>query len=547
MIIKTLNLSHFGKFHHKTVKLHDGINIVYGCNESGKSTIHSFIKGMLFGLKKPVGDESGEEIYRKYIPWEMKDSYSGIMDVVIEQKQFRIARDFYSKETNHTVLDLTNGKNTVVNGEEAIPFLGNMNRSIFENTVSMEQLRVETDGSLAKEVQRYYINLASTKNGHLNVENAKEYLKKERDQYALEAIEKQIEEINEKLVHIQECYRELSCVNHKLELCDKTNIPESIEEQIAFYEKQKKSLVRKSAQYHMLIEQQLEYSQEIEKVKLAKKQRKESFGGVIKGILLKQKADDQESSYKMLILNKQKALIAEMLEDAKVLGCYEKVDGKTDQDVITTLLQVVDEQMNQLLVKRSHLQKTKETKYFELKVQQEQLLAQVKDYELLQVQKTKLEQEVRKAKKHIVALEEAITRIEECTHNIYESFSGTINEKLSNLVNIITMGKYNKVCIDELLQIHVMEGKRKIALHELSTGTIHQIYYALRMVLAEVIYPNCKLPLILDETFVCYDDNRMKEVLKSLPKERQVIIFSCQYREKNMMDILKIPYHFITI
>lgn len=547
MIIKTLNLSHFGKFHHKTVKLEDGINIIYGCNESGKSTIHSFIKAMLFGVKKPVGEELQEELYKKYIPWEMNESYSGIMDVEIKQKQFRIARDFYSIDGNHTVLDLSNGKNIVVNGEEAIPFLGNVNRSIFENTISMEQLRVETNGSLAKEVQRYYINLASTKNGQLNVEKAMEYLQQEKEQYALENLEKQMEEMEEKLLHIQECYRDLSHINRKLEVCDQTNIPESIEEQLASYEELKKSLIRKADQYQMIKEQQLEYRQQLEKARVEKKQKKESFGDVIKGFLLKQKPEGQELSYEALLVNKEKALLEEMLQDAKILGCYERIQNKTQQEIITVMLRLVEEQISNLIKRRTHLQKTKETKYFELKLQQEQLLLQVKEYEMLQIQKKKLEQEVMRAKKHVVALDEAMVRIEECTRTIYESFSGTINEKLSHLVHIITMGKYNKVCIDELLHIHVMEGKRKIALHELSTGTIHQIYYALRMVLAEVIYPNCRLPLILDETFVCYDDHRMKEVLNSLPKERQIIIFSCQYREKNMMDLLKIPYHFITI
>ena len=44
MIIKQLNLDHFGKFHDREIHLEKGINIVYGANESGKSTVHSFME-----------------------------------------------------------------------------------------------------------------------------------------------------------------------------------------------------------------------------------------------------------------------------------------------------------------------------------------------------------------------------------------------------------------------------------------------------------------------------------------------------------------------
>ena len=52
MIIKQLNLDHFGKFHDREIHLEKGINIVYGANESGKSTVHSFIQCMLFGTER---------------------------------------------------------------------------------------------------------------------------------------------------------------------------------------------------------------------------------------------------------------------------------------------------------------------------------------------------------------------------------------------------------------------------------------------------------------------------------------------------------------
>ena len=53
MIIKELNLIGFGKFKNKKIHLKEGINIIYGENEDGKTTIHNFINGMFYGFLKP--------------------------------------------------------------------------------------------------------------------------------------------------------------------------------------------------------------------------------------------------------------------------------------------------------------------------------------------------------------------------------------------------------------------------------------------------------------------------------------------------------------
>ncbi len=50
MILKELRLISFGKFQNKTICLEEGLNIIYGENESGKTTIHNFIDGMFYGF-----------------------------------------------------------------------------------------------------------------------------------------------------------------------------------------------------------------------------------------------------------------------------------------------------------------------------------------------------------------------------------------------------------------------------------------------------------------------------------------------------------------
>ena len=55
MKILSLHIDGFGKFHDRDISFEDGLNVVYGKNEAGKSTLHTFIKGMLFGIERQRG------------------------------------------------------------------------------------------------------------------------------------------------------------------------------------------------------------------------------------------------------------------------------------------------------------------------------------------------------------------------------------------------------------------------------------------------------------------------------------------------------------
>ena len=67
MKIQKLKINSFGKLENKEIELKEKINIIYGENESGKSTLLKFITGMLYGLSK---NKNGKEIsdFEKYKP-----------------------------------------------------------------------------------------------------------------------------------------------------------------------------------------------------------------------------------------------------------------------------------------------------------------------------------------------------------------------------------------------------------------------------------------------------------------------------------------------
>jgi uncharacterized protein YhaN len=88
-----------------------------------------------------------------------------------------------------------------------------------------------------------------------------------------------------------------------------------------------------------------------------------------------------------------------------------------------------------------------------------------------------------------------------------------------------------------------------VEIDKLSTGTIEQLYLALRISMIDDLSKE-KLPLFLDESFAYYDDIRLKNILTFLAEEafkRQILIFSCSNREAEMLDFLNIKYNLIEI
>ena len=61
MEIMELNIKHFGKFLEHKVNFQPGVNIIYGGNETGKSTIHAFIRAMFFGIERGRGKAGKKE------------------------------------------------------------------------------------------------------------------------------------------------------------------------------------------------------------------------------------------------------------------------------------------------------------------------------------------------------------------------------------------------------------------------------------------------------------------------------------------------------
>ena len=77
MVIRRLKIKNFGKIRDKDMELSPGINVLYGENESGKTTTHTFIRSMFYGVRRLRGKAALNDTYTKYEPWENPAEYGG--------------------------------------------------------------------------------------------------------------------------------------------------------------------------------------------------------------------------------------------------------------------------------------------------------------------------------------------------------------------------------------------------------------------------------------------------------------------------------------
>ena len=134
--------------------------------------------------------------------------------------------------------------------------------------------------------------------------------------------------------------------------------------------------------------------------------------------------------------------------------------------------------------------------------------------------------------------------------SIRDSFGLYLNKTASELIEGITGGIYRSMSIDQNLNIFMNTPTRLVPIDQVSSGTMDQIYLAVRLAAAKlVISDRGTMPLIFDDSFVLYDDDRLKTALKWLAGawDSQCIIFTCHQGEEAILKSEGIEHHLIQI
>ena len=487
----------------------EGINLSYGENEAGKSTIYAGIKALLFGMVRGRGRAAAKDTFQQYEPWEQSSYYAGHMMFESGDKTFSLERNFDKYGKSAKLFCLDDGEQLSVKDGDLQELLDGMTEAEFENTVAIGQLRVVTTGMLASELKNYAANYYSTGHNDLELDSALNVLKERK-----KAVDREVKAHGvKKLEKREKKESEASYVWRDLHRMEKE------------YTKMKASWTKNS--------------ESLKKKEEAVAQGKSRRSWNVHPIWIA--AMIFVLIYVIMLLDKPwNLIVATVIVLAEGLFVWNRMkDGKNKQDMEAAEGERLKELRSTVEKQEWQMERMRE-EYMEKKTLHENIREQIAEFDEIDDAAKELER-----KRRVLELAEEI--LIKTAKEMHNQLSTVLDRRVSEIVREITGGKYEKVWIGEEYQIHLLSSGKKISIDQVSRGTIEQIYFALRMASVELLHEE-EYPVVLDDTFAYYDDVRLEATLKWLVKNRkQILLLTCQKREEEVLRKNGIVYNKISI
>ncbi len=226
MKIDFLKINGFGKIKNKEINLEKSINLIYGKNESGKSTLLKFIDGMLYGISK---NKNGKDIsdYDKYKPWNTEE-FSGKINYTLDNgNKYEVFREFSKKNPkiyNSNLEEISKQYNIDKNkGNQFFYDQTKIDETLFLSTNIVEQNESVLDSNSQNLLTQKIANILSSGEDNVSYKKAMEKLSKKLiEEVGTErTVGRPINEVTEKI-------KEIKLKKEELNNC--SNINEEIKE-----------------------------------------------------------------------------------------------------------------------------------------------------------------------------------------------------------------------------------------------------------------------------------------------------------------------------
>ena len=594
-----LHIDGFGKFKDYELKFEPGINIIYGKNEAGKSTLHTFLKAMLYGMGGDHVRAGKKSAYDSLRPWNGEEVYKGRLRIEHEGRNYTIERDFSISGDDLSVYDENGSKlkdpavfmNTALRG---------ISESAYVNTVSIGQLKSETDKGMAVELKRYIRNLNTTVSLDLNSEKAIEYLKSRKAELMKGLDEDAARRYTLTAGRIKNLENELKDPGNENNIQYYTSVRSSLKTEVKDTETDIEGIaadIRKNEE--VLLAKDLRSKADIAEKEAEASRLWGEFGEAerkyksglmrnlailcfvaavavtavfffrfgfeympyfaaaaavlfILGIALLVKRNIDVKNYNKLSSGFGMFLMEYTDSDDADAGNYEAFRSKMKEfrsvcDTVDKLKRDKtsrDDALFELARKQSYCTEELERQ------QSARILVEQKLLELnaLKNQAAELKQIIAqndRIKDSIDSIDMAVEKLDELGRSIALSAGRYINKTAGEYIEKITGGVYHTLDVGDNFDAELHAGSRVIRINEVSAGTVDQIYLALRLAAAKFIEGGeFALPLVLDDSFLQYDDDRIESAVRFINEtcSCQVLMFTCHRREERILTAAAIPY-----
>lgn len=605
MQINKININNYGNLSNKEINLDKKINIIYGKNEAGKSTLLNFIESMFFGANKNKGKKLIPD-FDRYNPWN-NGEYSGTIDYQLENgEEFHIYRDFKKKNPqilNKLGKDISQEFNIdKKNGNQFFTEQTGMDRSLIDSTIITEQNQVELDEGTQNQLLQKIANLSESGEEELSYKKIMDKLNKillnevgtERSQLKpLNITISKIDDYQNKIQDIKQYENERFEITQEI-----ADIQEEINKESEnrnIYDEVKKIIDNDKIEQEKIDEKYKtvkenkakmeQYKEELDKTENEKNnERKKQFkirilANVILSIIaislvflprniilvaipilivlfiiinMKHSKNEDNTSELTNKLEFLKNTTNSIENEIKTMQdeLYKKDEAEKNR-IITKcnnedISSLFSSKIDEVISKNTRSVEQNEIKKHKLEIDKQEIekkFEKLAEYEEnLEIEKRRLEELEHKQK----IIKETMEILNKSYEDMKENVAPKFNKNLSKNIEVFSNEKYKEITITDKIFVKLDNGEN-VPIEKLSTGTIEQIYLAFRLSVIEEISKE-KMPIVLDEAFAYYDDERLLQTLKFLDIiSNQIIILTCTKREKSLLDKAQISYNIIEL
>ena len=527
MEILEIAMHHFGKFTGYTMKFHSGVNVIYGENETGKSTMGAFIRGMLFGIERMRGRGAKKDEYTVRRPWENGTFFEGSMGFESGGKVFRLDRSFDKNEKSASLVCETDGEELDIDHGDLLGLLDGMDEHIFDNTIYFSGLSGETTLDLAEGIRNYLINAGSTDGQQIDAMGALEDLKTQCKE--LEKEKKR--QLAEKVERGQELSMKMDYARQEIDTLAEE------EERL----KRQLSLMTEDRDIDELDQFYREFDSAED---LTYGSRMWKMGKIIMAVMAA-----AAMIVGVLMTSWEKRAVAAVVVFAGCLGLilFNKKDAENKEELRKRRAQRREQALEKEYERQRqcrHQQEREIPKYQRVQMNLEWASSERRQKEdlllKLQEEQRSFQEEdgdIRETEEKISAAYLAQDTLKELMDELSATCARKLNGRISEILSEITGGRYTGVSLNADFDVRIHTEQRVLSLWQVSRGTMEQVYFAVRMACTEIFEERERLPLILDDAFLTYDDTRLERTLRWLHTSgHQVILFTCHKREQEIMQ-----------
>ena len=255
---------------------------------------------------------------------------------------------------------------------------------------------------------------------------------------------------------------------------------------------------------------------------------------------------------------KQKDEILKTLENIE--GAYNALTKDKDiESIKEDLKDIINENINYSYSSEEEIDNQVSLKSHEL-IEVEKEIKDVENYlnnrflgkrtiPLIEEEIQEIKEKIDKGEKLLKSTEIAIEIMNESIREVRGNFGNILNSTVIDYFKTLTNKEYEDVMVSDSYDMKVRKGRDILPGAILSNGANDQLYLSLRLAFINMIYRGLEFPVILDDTFVQYDDIRTERALELLIDSNfsQTLIFTCQGRERKIFTEKNIDFTYINL